>query len=270
MTYKPWNLVVFGFVLVMLTSCSESTGDRMAHQELRDIAGDRATSCGHVPLKGDARAANECAIRAFKENRPFLVHYEVQGIDSHGVFGFLVTLPRSTGTALPHDRDREIGQRRAKEVEDQMLGKLFQHFRSPVESQGKLSQEDERKSISEMLCGELSICDVCKGGLSAQHRFAKVASVAVGSSETPGVIQLINAAKARDWQQLISFKEWKGDQDDLVTYSIACPEGGGMLAHIYDPVELHESRHLYRRETLTLEEMQTLSKFVPAETWRPI
>ena len=77
----------FLIALVVLTSCSKSTGDRMSYQELRDIAGADAIDCGHVPLKGVARAANECALSAFKRSHSFLVRYEVPGIDSQVVYG---------------------------------------------------------------------------------------------------------------------------------------------------------------------------------------
>jgi hypothetical protein len=148
-----------------------------------------------------------------------------------------------------------------------MLSRLLHRLKSH-HAQGNPPQVDERKIISDMLCAQLGTCNVCQRGLPSQHRFVQAASAVVGLSETPSVTQLVDAAKARDWQLLTSFKNWEGNRDNLVTYAIACPEGGGMLIHIYDPDELYESQHLYRKEALTAEEMQSLSTFIAEGAWK--
>jgi hypothetical protein len=146
-----------------------------------------------------------------------------------------------------------------------MLRKLFGRLGSRS-TQRLPPPIDERKIIAEMLCRELIACGVCERGLSSPHRFAKVASVIVGS-EQPGVVHLADAIAHRDWQLVTGFNVWSGDRDNLVVYVISCPDGGGTLAQIYDPVELNESPHIYRRETLTDEELQVLVRFVPAASW---
>jgi hypothetical protein len=129
---------------------------------------------------------------------------------------------------------------------------------------------DERAAISNILCRELKICGVCKQGMSSSHRFAKVASVIAGVSEQPNISQLTDAIVHKDWQLLTSFNEWNGDRDNLVAYVIACPAGGGILAQIYDPVELYESSHHYREQILTQEETRALSEFIPVARWNQL
>jgi len=59
----------------------------MAQQRLRDIAGKQAMDCGHVGLHQAPDVANDCAVKAWKTNRPFFVRYDVAGIDSRLVVG---------------------------------------------------------------------------------------------------------------------------------------------------------------------------------------
>jgi hypothetical protein len=76
--------IVFG---VMLAGCRRQMSDDVASQHLRSIAGKNATDCGHVGLHQSATAASDCSLSTWKAKRPFLVSYDVQGIDSRLVFG---------------------------------------------------------------------------------------------------------------------------------------------------------------------------------------
>jgi len=54
---------------------------------LGELSGDRATDCGRVKVGDDAAEASACALREFHGGRPFLVRYDVQGIDSEVSIG---------------------------------------------------------------------------------------------------------------------------------------------------------------------------------------
>jgi hypothetical protein len=48
----------------------------------RFIAGRHAVNCGIVPVRGNADAATNCALRAFAAHEPFRVRYKLQTMDT--------------------------------------------------------------------------------------------------------------------------------------------------------------------------------------------
>jgi hypothetical protein len=78
------NILCVGLVLV---ACSRPKDDDIMLQHLRGIAGKDATDCGHIGLHQKPDAASDCVLASWNAHRPFFVRYDVQGIDSHLVFG---------------------------------------------------------------------------------------------------------------------------------------------------------------------------------------
>jgi hypothetical protein len=58
-----------------------SFGDVMEWKS-RMIAGRHAVNCGIVPVRGNADAATDCALRAFTTHEPFRVRYKLQTMDT--------------------------------------------------------------------------------------------------------------------------------------------------------------------------------------------
>jgi hypothetical protein len=56
---------------------------------LRNLSGDRATDCGRVKIGDNAAEATACVLREFRNGQPFLVRYDVQGIDSEVSIGLV-------------------------------------------------------------------------------------------------------------------------------------------------------------------------------------
>ncbi len=44
--------------------------------KLRELAGAGAEFCGHVPIDGNSKAANDCVRKTFRKRRPFYVAYD--------------------------------------------------------------------------------------------------------------------------------------------------------------------------------------------------
>lgn len=65
-------------------------GDAWERQS-RNLGGPSTTDCGRVPVRGDPKAANECALEAFREGRSFQVRYDLEGIDSNVSAGLVYT-----------------------------------------------------------------------------------------------------------------------------------------------------------------------------------
>ncbi|HET6842223.1 MAG TPA: carboxypeptidase-like regulatory domain-containing protein [Candidatus Angelobacter sp.] len=57
-------------------------------QRLRALAGAAAIDCGHVQVKASPASATKCAVRAFRQGKPFVVRYDIAGIDSELAGGF--------------------------------------------------------------------------------------------------------------------------------------------------------------------------------------
>lgn len=126
---------------------------------------------------------------------------------------------------------------------------------------------DQRAWTADLLRRLVGTCDACGKPLSSQHTFAKLAEMVVGS-EKPGIVELGEGIAARNWNNVTSFGQWEATRDNLLVYAIACPDGGGMVVRIYDPVELYDSISLYRKELLRPEEMQDLVRFAPKDKWQ--
>jgi hypothetical protein len=51
-------------------------------QRLRTLAWTNAVACGHVRVKGNPANATKCVMQAFRHRQPFIVRYDLAGIDS--------------------------------------------------------------------------------------------------------------------------------------------------------------------------------------------
>ena len=67
-----------------------SLGDAWERQS-QSLSGPHATDCGRVGIRGNPKAATECALRSFREGKPFRVRYDLQGIDSDVSAGLVYT-----------------------------------------------------------------------------------------------------------------------------------------------------------------------------------
>ena len=59
----------------------QTLGDVMEWKS-RSIAGRNALNCGVVPIRGNADAATDCALRAYASHKPFRVRYGLQTYDT--------------------------------------------------------------------------------------------------------------------------------------------------------------------------------------------
>lgn len=78
-------------------------GDAWESQSQK-ISGPHAINCGRVGVRGNPKVATECALKAFREGKPFRVRYDLQGIDSNVSAG-LVYSPEGKLYGLVFDGD---------------------------------------------------------------------------------------------------------------------------------------------------------------------
>jgi len=83
-------------------------GDDWERQS-RKLSGPRAADCGRVGVRGSPTAATECALKAFREGKPFRVRYDLPGIDSDISAGLVYT-PEGKLYRLNFDGDPSGGQ----------------------------------------------------------------------------------------------------------------------------------------------------------------
>jgi len=108
-----WNFTVrIAITLLSLWVHSANAQERQSDQldyKMVELAGVRAVNCGRVPLHGDTKAANDCALRALSGKRPFRVRYDLQGIDSEVAYA-LVRTPGGRLNEIDFDSDISGGR----------------------------------------------------------------------------------------------------------------------------------------------------------------
>ena len=57
---------------------------------------------------------------------------------------------------------------------------------------------------------------------------------------------------------LHSFKEWKGDRDNVVVYAIRGPHDAGVVILVRSPDELYENDEIFVRETVAAAELAVI------------
>jgi len=83
-------------------------GDAWERQS-RKLSGPHAIDCGHVSYRGNLTGANECALKAFGQRKPFRVRYDLRGLDSDISVGLVYT-PDGKLYRLDFDGDPIRGQ----------------------------------------------------------------------------------------------------------------------------------------------------------------
>lgn len=90
--------------LVACRSAPPSLGEDAMEQGSRKLAGPNAIDCGRVPASQSPKAATDCALAAFKSQKPFRVRYNLRGIDSNVAAGLAMS-PDQKLYAMEFDGD---------------------------------------------------------------------------------------------------------------------------------------------------------------------
>jgi hypothetical protein len=117
------------------------------------------------------------------------------------------------------------------------------------------------------LRGLVSRCSVCSADLS-RHRFAQIASTVATEDNKRSVQELLGHVRQHEWDALTIYKDFRGDQNAVLVYSITGPHSGGMVILIRDPFELYEPAELYLQEQLSSDEVAAVTALAPAEDWQ--
>jgi hypothetical protein len=129
------------------------------------------------------------------------------------------------------------------------------------------NRKTEENATAVKLKQLLPKCNACTVAMNL-HQFAIIGTTVVGEQDKPRVAQFFGRIKRHEWNDLIQFKDWQSDRDNLVAYLIACPGGGGMVVAVRSPFELYDRDEVLLLVTLTPEEQSVLSQLVPAEDWQ--
>lgn len=74
--------------------------------------------------------------------------------------------------------------------------------------------------------------------------------------------------RQHEWDALTIYKDFRGDQNAVLVYSITGQHNGGMVILIRDPFELYEPAELYLQEQLSPDEVAAVTALAPAEDWQ--
>ena len=102
----------------------------------------------------------------------------------------------------------------------------------------------------------------------SRHRFAQIASTVATEDNKRSVQELIGHVRQHEWDALKIYKDFRGDQNAVLVYSIIGPHSRGMVILIRDPFELFEPAELYLQEQLSPDEVAAVTALAPAEDWQ--
>ena len=74
------------FVLSVVPQPPEASSKRL-DDALRKDVGSAAKNCGHVRINDKSETASQCVLQQFRNHRPFLVRYDLWGVDSEVALG---------------------------------------------------------------------------------------------------------------------------------------------------------------------------------------
>ncbi len=74
------------FVLSVVLQQPEASS-KLLDDALRKEAGSAAKNCGHVHINDKSEKASQCVLQQFRNHRPFLVRYDLWGVDSEVALG---------------------------------------------------------------------------------------------------------------------------------------------------------------------------------------
>ncbi len=111
-------------------------------------------------------------------------------------------------------------------------------------------------------------CPACDSKLIG-HQFAELATTVCERENLDRLTRFIEHARTQQWVELREFKEFKGDNDDLVAHVIACGERG-VLVVIKSVFELYAADELVMLDTITQNHMGVLRALIDADCWHPI
>ena len=112
---------------------------------------------------------------------------------------------------------------------------------------------------------ELKCCPVCSGPFK-EHRFARFASIRIGSGYPPAD-GFIDSLKRHDWNDVIKFQSGEKTPDNAEACVITCSRGGLALLLVHTPFEPWDYASIDFRELLKLEEGESLQKLIHEDLW---
>jgi hypothetical protein len=132
-----------------------------------------------------------------------------------------------------------------------------------------MSRNKEIDATATALKKLLPSCSACKAAIDSHH-FAVIGTTVIGDQEKPRVTQFLRHVKQHEWNDLSQFKDWHVARDNLLAYSIYCPNGGGMVVVVRSPFELYDGAEVYLQETITPNEQQVISEAVLPSEWHAL
>jgi len=112
-----WVLILI--ITVGAIGCSGSPEERLS-KAIRRLAGAEAGDCGRVRISETRTAVNACAVRAFRNQRPFFARYDQRGRDS-SLAHVLVRTPAGEMFDVAYDSDPSGGSRVSPLIEPRRL-----------------------------------------------------------------------------------------------------------------------------------------------------
>ena len=109
-------------------------------------------------------------------------------------------------------------------------------FRSMLRSKrGKSAEEASAKILSELI----RACPRCRLPLNG-HEYRLVAATSLTPDGLDIFRDLLSAIRNHDWQKVMTFQHWEGNQANAEVYGLKCPDGTLSVVVISAPFAIEE------------------------------
>jgi len=98
------------------------------------------------------------------------------------------------------------------------------------------------------------------------HDYRLVAATVLNADHLDSFRELLSAIKNHDWQKVMTFQTWEGNQPNAEVYGLRCPDSALSLVVISAPFALEEPYTLMHEETIDV--AATFCTVLPdSDTW---
>ncbi len=140
-----------------------------------------------------------------------------------------------------------------------MLRSILRRFKS------SLTTEDASVRV---LTEIIQSCPQCGRSLHS-HEYRLIAGAVLKTEQLEHFRELMSAIRNHDWQKVVTYQSWEGNQPNAEVYGIRCPEKTLSVIVVSAPFALEEPYTLMHQETI--DDPATFERYLPnSDHWHPL
>ena len=123
------------------------------------------------------------------------------------------------------------------------------------------SAEDDSARVLNELVRSCPCCGLPLNG----HEYRLIAATTLKADRLDTFRELLSAIRNHDWQKVMTFQSWEGNQANAEVYGLKCPDGALSVAVVSAPFALEEPYRLMHQETV--DDGAALGMLPDSDTW---